>query len=255
VKILIVNADDFGQAPGVNRGVMEAHEHGIVTSATVMVRWPSAVEAAEYAKSRPTLSLGLHLDLAEWNYTDGGWVPRYEVTPPDDASAIRDEIQRQLDAFLTIVGQPPTHIDSHQHVHRNQPVARLLAEAGRSLGVPVRDMAPGITYSGSFYGQDARGHPMPEAVSVEALVSIIEELPDGTTELGCHPGDGNGLDTMYERERAVEVATLCSPRVRTALVECGVQLCSFADLASPDRVTRSAVTGRRPASANPDAAG
>jgi predicted glycoside hydrolase/deacetylase ChbG (UPF0249 family) len=254
VKILIVNADDFGQSPGVNQGVMEAHEHGIVTSATVMVRWPSAAEAAEYAKSRPALSLGLHLDLAEWNYTDGGWVPRYEVTPPDDESAIRAEIQRQLEAFSTIVGRPPTHIDSHQHVHRNEPVTRLLAEAGRSLGVPVRDMAPGITYSGMFYGQDARGHPIPEAISVKSLVSIIRDLPEGTTELGCHPGDGMGLDSMYERERAVEVATLCSSSVRSALIECGVQLRSFADLELPDRGTPSPVTGRRPESGNTDGA-
>lgn len=43
---LVVNADDFGLSPGVNRGVIEAHEAGIVTSASLMVRWPGAAEAA-----------------------------------------------------------------------------------------------------------------------------------------------------------------------------------------------------------------
>lgn len=245
-KILIVNADDFGQSSGVNRGVIEAHENGIVTSATLMVRWPTAIEAAQYAKGHPGLCLGLHLDLAEWNYSEGRWIPRYVVTPADDESSIRHEIHRQLDTFMRIVGRPPTHIDSHQHVHRNEPVTQLLADAGRDLGVPVRDMAPGITYSGAFYGQDARGYPHPHAISVESLVSIIEELPEGITELGCHPGDGTGSDTMYATERAVEVATLCDPRVRSALVECDVQLCSFSDVDVAERKTPSVGTSDLP---------
>ena len=118
----------------------------------------------------------------------GRWIPRYVVTPADDESSIRHEIHRQLDTFVRIVGRPPTHIDSHQHVHRNEPVTQLLADAGGDLGVPVRDMASGITYTGAFYGQDGRGYPVPRAISVESLVSLIEQLPEGITELGCHPG-------------------------------------------------------------------
>ena len=56
---LIVNADDFGQSPGVNRGIIEAHEHGIVTSASLMVRWPAAASAAAYAREHARLGLGL----------------------------------------------------------------------------------------------------------------------------------------------------------------------------------------------------
>ena len=51
-RILIVNADDFGQSPGVNAGVIEAHERGIVTSASMMVCWPAAAGAADYARAR-----------------------------------------------------------------------------------------------------------------------------------------------------------------------------------------------------------
>src|SRR5688572_28379081 len=75
---LIVNADDFGFSPGVNRGIAEAHERGIVTSASLMVRWPAAAAAASYARARPELSVGLHLDLGEWVLRDGAWVPLYE---------------------------------------------------------------------------------------------------------------------------------------------------------------------------------
>ena len=59
-RVLIVNANDFGRSPGVNQGVTWAYEPGVVTSATLMVRWPAAVEAAAYAR-RSSLSV---LDIA-----------------------------------------------------------------------------------------------------------------------------------------------------------------------------------------------
>ena len=58
-RVLIVNADDFGRSPGVNRGVIRGHEQGIVTSATLMVRWPAAAEAAADARDTGR-SVGRH---------------------------------------------------------------------------------------------------------------------------------------------------------------------------------------------------
>src|SRR5262249_8159232 len=87
-RSLIVNADDFGLTPRANPAVGMAHEQGMVTSASLMVRWPAAAEAAEYARQHPTLGVGLHLDLGEWVYRGGGWVARYEVVPADDAAAV-----------------------------------------------------------------------------------------------------------------------------------------------------------------------
>ena len=85
---LIVNADDFGRSPGVNRGIVRAHEHGVVTSASLMVRWAAAPEAARYARERPDLSLGLHVDLGEWEYRDGRWEPAYVVVDTYDPVAV-----------------------------------------------------------------------------------------------------------------------------------------------------------------------
>jgi chitin disaccharide deacetylase len=232
-RVLIVNADDFGRAPGVNRGVTRAHEQGIVTSATLMVNWPAAAEAADYAR-RSSLSVGLHLDLGEWEYRDGEWHARYdglEARTPDD---VAEEIGRQLERFERLTGGSPTHLDSHQHVHRDEPVRSALTRVGERLGVPVRDVTPGIAYSGEFFGQDGKGVPVPEAISVDALVGIIESLPPGITELGCHPADPTDHETTYDVERPREVASLCDPRVRSAIERCGVALCSFADLAAVD---------------------
>ena len=229
-RTLIVNADDFGRSPGVNEGIARAHEAGIVTSATMMVRWPDAEAAAEYARNREELAVGLHFDLGEWAYRDGEWVGLYEVLDEESAEGVAAELTGQLERFERLVGRPPTHLDSHQHVHREDPARAALVDLGDRLGVPVRSVTPGITYSGAFYGQGGRGEPAPERVTVEALVGVIESLPEGITELGCHPTAADDHETMYRRERLAEVETLCAPEVRSALERSGVELRSFAEL-------------------------
>ena len=237
---LIVNADDFGQSPAVNRGAIDAHERGIVTSASLMVRWPAAREAAAYARGQPRLSVGLHLDLGEWAYRERAWVALYQVAPSADAAAVAAEIDRQLAAFRELLGRDPTHLDSHQHVHREEPARSLLVERARRLGIPVRHYTRAVRYSGAFYGQTGRGEPLPEAITVEALIALVKALPAGVTELGCHPGaaetpDPSALPTashrsMYEAERPRELAVLCDPRVREAIAEEGIALRSFRDV-------------------------
>ena len=88
MKELIVNADDLGRCARINLGVARAHEYGIVTSASLMVRWPTARDAARWARGRATLGLGLHLDLGEWAYGGGAWPVVYEVVALDDAAAV-----------------------------------------------------------------------------------------------------------------------------------------------------------------------
>ena len=230
-RYLIVNADDFGQSAGVNRGIIEAHEQGIVTSASLMVRWPNAPEAAAYAREHSDLSLGLHLDLGEWAFRDGEWVRIYEVVSPSDESEVADEIARQLDTFRQLAGKDPTHLDSHQHVHRNEPVRSIMIDSAGKLCVPLRDLSPAVTYCGSFYGQTAEGSPYPEAISVEGLITTLKALPLGVTELGCHPAERNDLDGMYGAERCQELKVLCDPIICAALAELGIQLTSFGALA------------------------
>lgn len=238
-RYLIVNADDFGQSPGVNRGIVAAHQGGIVTSASMMVRWPAAAEAAAYGRNDPEFSLGLHLDLGEWAFRDGAWVPVYEVVPADDPDAVAREIEDQLAEFRRLVGRDPTHFDSHQHVHRSEPVRSILIGLGQKLGVPVRHYTPVIAYCGQFYGQTAKGEPYPDGISIDGLLRTLAELPAGVTELGCHPGAGDDIDSMYCGERSREVETLCHPRVRTALDELEIELRSFHTAPEGRRCTAS----------------
>ena len=235
-RFLIVNADDFGQSDGVNRGVATAHDRGIVTSASLMVRWPAAVAAANYACEHRDLSVGLHVDLCEWTRRDDQWHPLYEVVRLDDRDAVEGEVARQLARFREFLGADPTHLDSHQHVHRFEPVDAVLARLAERLKVPLRNSGETVQYCGAFYGQSGSGHPMPDAINPAALIETLARLPVGVTELGCHPGHGDAGDSMYGDERAREVEALCDPGVRAALAEENITLCSFSSL--PDRRDR-----------------
>jgi predicted glycoside hydrolase/deacetylase ChbG (UPF0249 family) len=229
-KYLIVNADDFGQSAGINRGIIAAHEQGIVTSASLMVRWPAAQEAADYARRHAELSVGLHLDLGEWICTEGEWQPLYEVIDTNDEIAVRDEVARQLGAFRSLVGKNPSHIDSHQHTHLKEPARSIVARIANELGCPLRSCTEEITYVGRFYGQTADGTTLPELISVEGLITLLRELPEGICELGCHPGFAEDLNTMYRDERAQEVAVLCDPEIKSAVADRGIDLISFTEL-------------------------
>lgn len=227
MKYLIVNADDFGLSEGVNRGIIEAAEWGIVTSASLMVRQPAASAAAAYAKKFDGLGIGLHLDLGEWIYRGDQWMPLYSVVPTNDAAAVEEEVACQLKQFHDLLGRNPTHLDSHQHVHREEPVRTIMLELARQLGVPVRECTPGIGYCGDFYGQTGEGEALHDALSVEALKTVLRSLHGPVTELGCHPGYSHSLASTYSRERELELETLRAPAVRNTLDALSIQLCSF----------------------------
>ena len=232
-RILIVNADDFGLSPGINAGIRRAHEHGIVTSASLMVRGAAAEEAVAYARSNRELSVGLHVDLGEWVWRAEEWTVAYQVVPPQDAHAVSDEVHAQLDRFRKLVGKDPTHLDSHQHVHitLEREAAKVFSLLADDLGVPLRRRTNGLTYCGDFYGQTEQGEPIPEAIGVGNLIRVIRALEPGATELCCHPGEGSDFDSSYRSEREREVATLCDPRVSEELKRERVELRSFAELA------------------------
>jgi predicted glycoside hydrolase/deacetylase ChbG (UPF0249 family) len=229
-RALIVNADDFGQCAGVNGGIIDAHEHGIVTSASLMVMWPASAAAAAYARRRPALSVGLHIDLGEWICVRDSWEAVYTRVDSRDPDAVEREVRTQLERCRDLLGTDPTHLDSHQHVHRNEPARAILRRVGEELGVPVRHFSPSVRYCGKFYGQDANGGPMPGLISASRLVALLQRLDEGVTELACHPGYASDLNSMYRDERAVESRTLCAGVVRQALVDAGIRLMSFREV-------------------------
>ena len=229
-RAAIVNADDFGQSAGINRGIVEAHERGIVTSASLMVRWHTAPAAAAYARAHPRLSVGLHVDLGESIYRDGEWISLYERVNRQDARAVEAEIRAQLSLCRELLRRDPTHLDSHQHVHTEEPARSILDGIARELGVPLRHRSSRLRHDGRFYGQTSTGEPLTAGITPTHLVEMLRSLPEGVTEVACHPGFADDLLTMYRAERQVELDALCDPGVRRAVGDEGIALIGFADL-------------------------
>ena len=218
MKYLIVNADDFGASPGINRGVLEAHRHGILTSASLMVDSDGSAEAAAIAREAPQLSVGLHAVLPEHTGTDAD--PRCAA-----------ELRRQFDRFRELVGRPPTHLDSHHNVHRDGRRTASFVAFARDVDLPLREHSP-VRYFSRFYAQWA-GETHPEQVSEDSLIHMLNnQIGEGITELSCHPGYADERPwSGYAAERELELRTLCAPRIPAALEAAGIALVSYHDLA------------------------
>jgi predicted glycoside hydrolase/deacetylase ChbG (UPF0249 family) len=230
-RFLIVNADDLGLSGAVNAGVWTAHTDGIVSSASLMVRQSAAPAAAEEARDHPDLGVGLHVDLGEWIYERGEWIQAYLHCDTDDAAAVEAECRAQVERFRALLGRDPDHLDSHQHVHESEPAKGVVEALAAELGVPVRNRA--VRYEGGFYGQSGKGEPFPEGITPEQLGELIEALPPGWTEIGCHPAAGPVPTSSYDAERQVELAALRDPGVKNLLNVRNVNLCTYAQAPRP----------------------
>ncbi len=155
MKTLIVNADDLGRTAGINRGIFEAHQKGIVTSTTAMINYPDAAPALETALADwPALGLGLHLNLTSGHpvlpasalptlvkadglfFTPAEWAEQFARVDPDD---IRRELTAQFERFIAVTGKPPDHLDSHHHITYLHPAALQTALGfAAAYGLPMR---------------------------------------------------------------------------------------------------------------------
>lgn len=224
-KYLIFNADDFGASTGVNRGIIECHARGVVTSTSLMVTGRAADEAVALSREYPDLSIGLHWDV---------WGEDEREFSLADRQAVKDEFERQLDTFRRRMGRLPTHVDSHRHAHRDAQIQDLFREMVAPLGVPLRGDGR-VRFVGGFYAQWEWQVTNLEYISVPFLQRMLrEEVPEGWTEFSCHPGFVTpDYRAVYLAEREEEVRTLTDARIRDTIRELGIELVGYRDIPGP----------------------
>jgi len=220
-RYLIVNADDFGASRGVNRGIIDCHRRGVLTSTSLMVTGRALDEAIALSRDNPKLAIGLHFDV--WGEDEREFDTR-------DIPATHDEFRRQLDRFLEVMGRLPTHIDSHRHCHREDHLFDHFRQWVAPLGLPLRG-ACAVRFVGGFYAQWEWQVTNLEHVSVAFLEQMLRnEVHAGFTEFSCHPGYvSDDYQAVYLSEREAEVATLTDPRIRAVIDELGLKLISYGD--------------------------
>ena len=143
MKQLIVNADDLGLTPAVNRGVVRAFQDGIVTSASLLVTGSAFEDAVARSRQNPKLDIGLHLTLVEERAVLGrdvlpSLVDEAGRLPRTSAEFIRrailgriswHEVEREIAAQIALFQQTGlrlSHLDSHQHLHMFPPVSQIV---------------------------------------------------------------------------------------------------------------------------------
>ncbi len=262
-KQLIVTADDFGAAIAVNEAVEIAHSQGILTAASLMVGAPAAGDAVERARRLPALGVGLHIVLA-----DGAPVLPVAQVPalvgqdgrfPQDmlrtafAIAFSPAAHRQMEAEVdaqfaafAATGLPLDHVNAHKHFHLHPMIGRAIVKARRrhdlrAIRVPVEPGA-GVVFNwwAGMLGQHWRragltvndrvtGLGWSGAFDAARMRRAVEALPEGLTEVYCHPATADAYPGSAPGYRyRAELAALIDPQVRAALVASGADCGPFA---------------------------
>ncbi|SDT71977.1 ChbG/HpnK family deacetylase [Jiangella sp. DSM 45060] len=263
-RVLIVNCDDLGMHPDVNAAVVDAVEHGIAGSASLMVAPPGAADAMRLLRDRPWLSFGVHLTLIR-DADDSAWGPvaarervpslldpatgeLYADTPAGRdrllAGARIEDVERELRAQLESVlraGLAPTHLDWH-----------CLADGGRAdvfelglvlaaeHGLAVRAWLDDGRAAARARGRPVVDHPFVDSFALDlddkpaAYERLLRDLPAGLSEWAVHPGlptpEWRTVEPTGWRVRATDHAFLTSARARTVLADEGITVIDYRPL-------------------------
>jgi hopanoid biosynthesis associated protein HpnK len=182
LRTLAVTGDDFGFSRAVNRGIVEAHDRGVLTRASLMVTGDAAAEAVALARSRPGLSVGLHLVVVDGRAA----LPFREIPTIVDSAgrfrggpvaaglryqfsgAARRELEREVRAQLERfrdTGLPLSHVDGHHHMHLHPVVLGILVALAREFRIPaIRLPSEELALALALNGRGAAGKVLWSAV-------------------------------------------------------------------------------------------
>jgi predicted glycoside hydrolase/deacetylase ChbG (UPF0249 family) len=239
-KRLIVNADDFGRSSRINQGIIEGHQKGIITSASLMTTREGFQEAVALARQNPKLGIGLHLDLDsffEVQHGVGRLLGYKDANVP--LGAVVQETEKQIQAILA-TGLKIGHLDGHHHSHLRPELFASIAALTAKYKIPVIRYFKGF-YEGLYPGVEvgwildltqrfglktvdrffAGWEPVES--SLPGYSYWDPATPFEVGELMVHPG-------KEEAWREIELAHCTSPQTRAALETHHIRLVNFTEL-------------------------
>lgn len=265
---LIVNADDFGFARDVNRGIIEAHTSGILTATTLMANGAAFDDAVGLARGHPSLDIGCHLVMVQ-----GPSLARRGVDLPSSIpQLIRQVLSKKIDPYAELrpqiakvldAGLRPLHLDTHKHTHLWPSVLDAVARLSEEFRIPwvrrpfdlplsaggvpwtKRAISRGLSSMRKQFHSKLRAHgcrttdhfagfQITGRYRAAELAALIRSLPPGLTEFMCHPGlctdELRGCATRLKESREQELQALTSAEVRHAIAESGVCPVRFTEL-------------------------
>ncbi len=264
-----MNADDFGFTPDVNAGIVEAHRGGILTATTLMANGDAFDDAVRLARETPSLDIGCHLVLIGGRSLVTGKpfpssVPQLVAALASREIRPYEELQAQV-RRIRETGIRPSHLDTHKHTHLAPPVLDAVARLGEefeirwvrrpfdfpmnalrgtvpmlkrmtsdAMGLLRRRFHRVLNRHGCRTTDYFAGFQITGRFRTAELVALLGVVPEGTTELMCHPGRcGDALrsaPTRLKQSREEELEALVAPETRQALERNGIRLVDYAGL-------------------------
>ena len=271
MRRLIVSGDDLGLHPGINAGVVRCHLEGIVTCASLCPNGAAFEDAVRALRAAPDLDVGVHLTLVGEvpllpadrlpTLARGGRLPGHfralflrvmlgrirEAEIEDEMSA---QVARARDAGLRV-----SHLDSHQHVHLHPTLLPITMRVARRFAIgavraareldALSGIRPALLWmfarraAGRLRANEMRtpdtclGLAETGALDERGLLALLNEIPDGSSELVCHPGIGTDAiarDYAWGFRWDDETRALTRPGLRDLLRERGVVLINYREL-------------------------
>ncbi len=240
MKKLVVNADDFGRSSKINQGIIEGHQKGIVTSASLMTTREGFEEAVALAWKNPKLGIGLHLDLDHFFQVQHGVGRLLGYKDPNvPLVAVAQDTEKQIQTILK-TGLKIGHLDGHHHSHLRPELFATVAALTAKYKIPV------IRYFKGFYEGLYPGVEMGWTLDLTQRFGLktvdrffagwepVESSLPGyrywepaaafeVGELMVHPG-------KEEDWREKELAHCTSSQTRAALQSNHIQLVNFTEL-------------------------
>ncbi|WP_079038229.1 polysaccharide deacetylase family protein [Streptomyces sp. NBRC 110028] len=260
-RALLVNADDFGMYPAVNTAVIEAIEHGIAASCSLMVPCPAAPHAMQLLRERPHIPFGVHLTLVRdlpripWGplsptervpslLNAAGELYDHAGIPELLARARPAEVEREFRAQIETVrdaGLAPAHLDWHCLADGGREDIRDLTLAlAAEYGLAVRIWLDPARRALRRRGLPALDHPFLDSFALgldgkaDHYARLLRDLPPGLSEWAVHPGlddaGARAADPGGWQVRSTDHAFLTSSRARDILREEGIAVVDYRTL-------------------------
>lgn len=264
MKRLSVNCDDFGLSPGINDGVKQAFQAGVLSDASLMLNGPACAEALDISREIG-LPLALHLNLVRGRMLSGatllpcsvpklwsGWLLSAKMRLQAEV-----ELRRQIEKALEM-GINPVQLNSEKHFHFFPPIFRLFVRLAAEYRVPglrfinewyflplsiqrfKADLLSLFALANRRIARAAgllpieyfRGIALTGRLDRHRLVKLLRRLPHGWTELMVHLSSADDLPpemggTFLHYSRQVELQALLAPETRQTLQEQRIRLLSL----------------------------
>jgi|SRR5690625_350263 len=244
---IIVNADDFGYSKGVNLGIIEAHQEGIVSSTTLMTNMPGVEHAVELARKNEQLGVGIHFvldcgspvnsNVPSLVDENGRFLKSDQLIKSAKPEEIKMELTSQIEKFFSFK-RTPTHIDSHHHIHRHKKVFSVVRELAEKYQLPIRRMSAksdaSLNYEGlktvDYFNDDFYG----DELDVNSLKTILRKTKKySTVEIMTHPAfidDPILIGSSYNIQRVKELGILTDLEIKRYSRENNLTMATYKDI-------------------------